>query len=81
MLSAPQNSKSGGSAEGNPQDKSNNQILKEGGFSDMKHMMDSYGLKMYEDDDVQEAKRIVEGFRQVDQRNYDAKQQEKSSRT
>jgi hypothetical protein len=79
MPSASQKSKSGVGAEVNPQNKSHNQILKEGGYSGMNHFMLTYGLKMHDDGDVQEAKRIIEGFRQIDQRDYNAKQQEKSS--
>lgn len=75
MPSGPQKPKSGGSAEVAPQDKSDYSILKDGGYSNMNHFMQSYGLSMHKDDDVQEAKSIIEGFRQVDQANYDAKQQ------
>ena len=50
----------------NSPEKSNNQIIKEAGFTGMHGMMLSYGLKMYNDDDVQEAKQIVAGFRALD---------------
>jgi hypothetical protein len=77
MPPEPQKPKSGGSAEVAPKDKSDYRILKDGGFSNMNQFMQSYGLKMHNDDDIQEAKGIIEGFRQVDQANYEARQQEK----
>ena len=32
----------------------------------MKGFMESYGLKLWDDDDVQEAKAILDGFREMD---------------
>jgi hypothetical protein len=59
-----------------PNEKSNYRIVKEGGWDNMEHMMLSYGLKLYNDDDIQEAKQIIEKFREYDQQVYDARKQE-----
>jgi len=73
-------SKKNTTAEVPPSEKSDYQILKEGGYSGMKGMMDSYGLKLYNDDDVQEAKEILKGFRAIDQQAYDARQEEQKGK-
>lgn len=80
MPSAPQNQNSGRSAEVAPQDKSDNQFLKDGGYRHMNDFMQSYGLKMHDHGDVQEAKSILEGLRQADQADYEARQQEQGQR-
>jgi hypothetical protein len=81
MPSTPQNPQSGHKTAGaQPQDKSNNTIIKESGFSNMNHLMQSYGLKIQEPDHVYEAKQIIEGFRQIGQQQYDAQQQGKGQR-
>ena len=35
-------------------------------YGGMKGFMESYGLKLWDDDDVQEAKAILDGFREMD---------------
>jgi hypothetical protein len=42
-------------------------MVKDAGFRNMNHMMQSYGLKMCNDEDVQEAKNILNGFRKIDE--------------
>jgi len=49
-----------------PSRKSDYQIIKDGGFRDMKHFMESYGLRMHDDDDLQEAKAILQMMREND---------------
>lgn len=44
----------------------------------MNSFMLSYNLRMYNYDDVQEAKQILEGYRQQDQQQYEAQKREKS---
>jgi hypothetical protein len=58
-----------------PDQKSDKQILKEGGYTGMNHFMQSYGLKIWNDDDVQEAKEIIKGFRAIDEQNARAEEQ------
>ncbi|KAI0248589.1 hypothetical protein BJV78DRAFT_1234696 [Lactifluus subvellereus] len=41
-------------------------------YGGMQGFMHSYGLKMYNDDDVQEAKAIIDGFRQLDAADAEA---------
>ena len=47
------------------QPKSQNQLIKDAGFDNMDRFMKSYGLKMHDHDDVQEAKDILDGYRQI----------------
>jgi len=54
----------------NPSSISTNAFLKAGGFDSMNHFMQCYGLRMYNDDDVQEAKAIIAGMRANDQAQY-----------
>lgn len=49
------------------QSKSDNRLLKDCGYRNMKHFMDSYGLKISDDDDLAEAKEILKGFRKIDE--------------
>lgn len=35
-------------------------------YGGMKGFMETYGLKLWNDDDVQEAKSILDGFREID---------------
>lgn len=46
--------------------KTNHQLLKEGGWGGMNNFMLSYGLKMYNHEDVEEANRILDAFREDD---------------
>jgi len=62
-----------------PNAKSDNQIIQESGFADMNAMMQSYGLKMWEHDDVLQAKEIIKGFRAIDEQNARDQQQGKAS--
>ncbi|PMD49323.1 uncharacterized protein K444DRAFT_622882 [Hyaloscypha bicolor E] len=47
-------------------EKSQNQMIKDAGFSNMNRFMQSYNLKMHDDDDLREAKAILDGLRKVD---------------
>ncbi|KAL4943179.1 hypothetical protein BDV06DRAFT_221519 [Aspergillus oleicola] len=49
-----------------PEEKSQYQILKEGGYNDLPSFMHSYGLKMHNDEDIQEAKEILRRFDEYD---------------
>jgi hypothetical protein len=62
-----------------PKDKTDYAIIKEGGWDSMHHFMISYGLKMHDDEDYAQAKQIVRAFRQHDQKDYEARQQEKNN--
>ncbi|KAG9241042.1 hypothetical protein BJ878DRAFT_522674 [Calycina marina] len=57
-----------------PKDRSISQTVKGAGFKDLTHMMHSYGLKRHVEADVQEAKAILEAFRQADQEDWEASQ-------
>ncbi|KAL2830934.1 hypothetical protein BJY01DRAFT_254497 [Aspergillus pseudoustus] len=46
--------------------KSQNQVLKEEGYENFKHFMDSHNLRLYNDDDVQVAKQILSRFDEFD---------------
>ncbi|CZR60126.1 uncharacterized protein PAC_10021 [Phialocephala subalpina] len=64
-----------------PKDKSDYQYLKEGGWKDMNHFMLSYNLRMYKDDDVQEAKSILKAFKEGDQYQWEERQKEKAQKS
>lgn len=49
-------------------------------YGGMKGFMDSYGLKMYNHDDVQEAKSIIQGFREQDKYEWEQNQKEQQQR-
>jgi inhibitor of KinA sporulation pathway (predicted exonuclease) len=49
--------------------KSDYRLIKDAGFNNMNHMMQSYGLKMSEHEDIQEARAILDGFRKIDEAN------------
>ncbi|KAL3467628.1 hypothetical protein BJX64DRAFT_283549 [Aspergillus heterothallicus] len=49
-----------------PKEKSQNQVIKEGGYENSKHFMDCHNLRLYEDDDVQLAKVILSRFNEYD---------------
>ena len=53
-----------GPAPANQREISNYQLLRTGCWRHMKHFMDSYRLKIWEDVDMQEAKRILNSFRE-----------------
>lgn len=42
-------------------------MIKDAGFNNMNQMMQSYGLKMHNHEDVEEAKAILDGFRKIDE--------------
>lgn len=42
-------------------------MIKDAGFSNMNSFMQSYNLKMHDDDDLQEAKAILDGLRKIDE--------------
>lgn len=54
-----------------PKDQSQRQFLKECGYDGMQHFMLSYGLKMWNDDDLEEAKAILEGLRETWQAEWE----------
>ena len=54
-----------------PKDKSNYQLLKEGGYDNMHRFMLSYGLKPYNDEDYQEAKLILDSLRECEQEDWE----------
>jgi hypothetical protein len=47
--------------------KSQYRTIKDAGFDNMNQFMNSYGLKMYNHEDVQEAKAILEGYKRIDE--------------
>ncbi|PMD28530.1 hypothetical protein NA56DRAFT_742660 [Hyaloscypha hepaticicola] len=49
--------------------KSDYRLIKDAGFNNMNHMMQSYGLKMSEHEDIQEARAILDGLRKIDEAN------------
>ncbi|KAJ4294577.1 hypothetical protein N0V90_008268 [Kalmusia sp. IMI 367209] len=49
-----------------PWDKSDNQIIKEGGWTSKKDFMESYGLSVYEPGDFEEAKELLDGYRRAE---------------
>jgi len=55
--------------------KSDNAIVREAGFKNYKQFSESYGLKMYNDEDYQESKAIIDAFRQADERAAGEKKQ------
>ncbi|KAG0651223.1 hypothetical protein D0Z07_1943 [Hyphodiscus hymeniophilus] len=54
-----------------PKDKSDYAIVKEGGWTSGKNMMESYGLRIGDATDHAEAKQIKEAFREYDQHQYE----------
>ena len=57
-----------------PKDRSISQGVKNAGFTNFTHMMNSYGLKRHDEDDVQEAKAILAAFNKADQEDWEASQ-------
>ena len=56
--------------------KSNNQYYQ--GFGGYNNFMHSYGLKPWDDDDVQEGKAIIEAFKEADRQEWEDAQKNKS---
>lgn len=55
-----------------PKDKSNYQLLKEGGYDNMHHFMLSYGLKPYgNQEECDETRSILEGLRECEQKDWE----------
>lgn len=46
--------------------RSDNQLIKDGGWNSKYHMMQSYGLSVYRDGDSKVADQIIDGFRKID---------------
>lgn len=73
---ATQSSNQQSSASGNKGNKGNNsanaeetstsRLIKDGGYRNMNDFMLSYGLRMGEPDDHEEARQILEGMRRID---------------
>ncbi|KAL5342367.1 hypothetical protein BJX70DRAFT_318806 [Aspergillus crustosus] len=59
-----------------PEEKSHYQILKEGGYDNVLHFMNSHLLEMFNDDDVQEAKAILDCFAERDRIHANGNAQE-----
>ncbi|ESZ89453.1 hypothetical protein SBOR_10164 [Sclerotinia borealis F-4128] len=57
-----------------PKNKSISQMVKGAGFKDLTHMMYSSGLKRHDEADVQEAKAILNAWKQADQKDCEASQ-------
>jgi hypothetical protein len=67
-------------AEIQPKDMSDYQWLKKSGWNgNMRNFMISYCLKIEDDDDVEEAKRIIAAFHQADQEAWEDEQAEKNA--
>lgn len=61
------------SSDVEPKHMSKNAIIKASGYTGMQHMMQSYGLKTHEEDDIAEAGAILDGFRQIMQAQWEEK--------
>jgi hypothetical protein len=57
-----------------PKDRSTSQMVKGAGFKDLNGMMNSYGLKSHEQGDFEEAKAILDAFKEQDQKAWEASQ-------
>jgi hypothetical protein len=68
------------SSDKQPKDRSDHAVLQQGGWEDRDKFMLSYGLKMHNDDDVQEGKAILQAYKDHDQRAYEEKQQGKTGK-
>jgi hypothetical protein len=42
--------------------------------------MNSYNLRIYEEDDVKEANQILQGYKEIEQAKYEAEQKEKAGK-
>jgi hypothetical protein len=57
-----------------PKDRSLSQTPKGAGFKDINDMMNSYGLKRHNQEDFEEAKAILDAFKQQDQKVWEVSQ-------
>jgi hypothetical protein len=55
-----------------PKDKSQYRWFRDGGYTGMPHFMATYGLKLSNDDDLEEAKAIIARMREEDQKQWEA---------
>lgn len=62
-----------------PKYKSDYRMLKDGGWKNMIHFMESHQLKIHEDEDVQLAKRILQEIREYDQEAWEEQHQSRGS--
>jgi len=60
-------------------DETNTQFLKCTSWRNM-NFMNSYNLRIYEEDDVKEAKQILQGYKEIEQAKYEAEQKEKAGK-
>jgi hypothetical protein len=67
------------SAGPQPKDMSQDAWLKQGGWTSMKHFLESYNLKLWEDDDDQEGQAIIRAMRQQEQEDWEEEQREKEA--
>jgi hypothetical protein len=66
------------SEEMQPKDKSDYRFLKDGGYRNMQHFLQSYCLKLGDDEDLEEGKQILLGLREIEQAQWEEKQAEKN---
>lgn len=71
------NSKGSAASESQPKDGSNNSFYKDGGWGNQKNFIESHGLKMHNDNDIQEAKAIRDAYREHDQRVWEEENRKK----
>ncbi|KAF2662211.1 hypothetical protein K491DRAFT_686694 [Lophiostoma macrostomum CBS 122681] len=50
----------------NPWEKSNHQMIKEGGWENQKEFMESHGLRLWNHEDFDEARELLDAYRRVD---------------
>jgi len=60
-----------------PKDRSDSSFHKEGGWGNMQNFAQSYGLKIHNDEDLEEAKAIRDAYREYDQRVWEEEQRNK----
>jgi hypothetical protein len=72
-----QSSSSSSKPQVQPKDYSDYKVVKDAGYDSKYHMMQSYGLKIYDSGDLDEAQQIIDGFRRIDQAQYEANKQQK----
>lgn len=69
----PQNTAQNTPSDTAPKDQGCNRFIKNAGYSNMSDFMLSHGLRISNNDDVQEAKAIREGLRGVPQADWEEK--------